>query len=105
MIYLLWRYRRIAGPVYAIDRELKRFREGDLRSHVELRPRDEFRDVADSINTSVAGLRDEIRALKQCAAALETELTAENVEKLRQALDRLKTDESEGSEPDLAGRE
>jgi methyl-accepting chemotaxis protein len=41
---------RTVGPLFHFKRIFEEIREGDTKARVRLRPRDEFRDVADSFN-------------------------------------------------------
>ena len=96
LIAICWRWsivstHRIAGPVFAIDRELKNFREGKLDFAVVLRPRDEFQDAASSINDSIHSLRDAIAGAQDLALAAEREPSADNLQQLREALARFDT--------------
>ena len=104
LIYLFWRYtinstHRVAGPVYAIDRELRKLRDGDLTFNITFRPRDQFQDSAVSINGSIEHLREEIRQIKRMASELESEPTREKAERLNEALARLNTDNTGDSQP------
>jgi hypothetical protein len=63
---------RTAGAVYAVKQRLIRLRDGDYRVALNLRPRDNLRDLMEPFNDVVAALRD--RAL---ADAAELERLAE----------------------------
>src|SRR3989338_3265541 len=36
---------KMAGPIYAFNRELQKLQKGDLTAHLELRKRDEFKEL------------------------------------------------------------
>lgn len=59
---------RIAGPVHVFTRELAKLGEGDLTCDIALRDTDMFRLEADSINSSVAALRNRVARLKHLAS-------------------------------------
>ena len=48
---------KMAGPVYAFSRELKKLQEGNLTAHLELRKRDEFKELKIPFNQWVQGLQ------------------------------------------------
>ncbi len=56
---------RTAGAVYAVKQRLIRLRDGDYRVTLNLRPRDNLRDLMEPFNDVVASLRD--RALADAA--------------------------------------
>ena len=96
LIFICWRWsivstHRIAGPVFAIDRELKNFRSGKLDVVVALRPRDEFQDAATSINDSIRSLRDDIARVQGLARAAQGDPSADNLQKLGEALAKFDT--------------
>jgi methyl-accepting chemotaxis protein len=51
----------VAGPVYRFQRILDDMKLGKLNMHVQLRKRDEFKDVADSFNQALSSLRLKLR--------------------------------------------
>jgi len=83
---------RVAGPVYAACRELDKLKEGDLRLYVQLRPNDEFRELAEAINDGVENIRVEIEEIKALAETLNTQESDNSiVEELKEKLARLNT--------------
>ena len=53
----------IAGPLHRIEKELADIGKGNLRKDIEIRKGDELKDVADSINLMIGGLRDKIKTI------------------------------------------
>ena len=53
---------RTAGAVYAVKQRLIRLRDGDYRVDLNLRPRDNLRDLMEPFNDMVASLRDRAQA-------------------------------------------
>ncbi len=51
----------VAGPVYRFQRILDDMKEGKLNMHVQLRKRDEFKEVADAFNQALSSLRVKLR--------------------------------------------
>ena len=49
--------RKVNGPIYRITKDLKLIGQGNFSSDIILRQRDEFRDVAESLNEMLARLR------------------------------------------------
>lgn len=82
---------RVAGPVYAIGRELDKLSGGDLRIAIHLRPRDEFHDTVERINRGVAHIHDEVAGIKALVAKLGANPSPEQLEELKRCLDRLIT--------------
>lgn len=48
---------RMAGPLFAFMREMKKLKEGDLTAHLELRKRDEFKELKAPFNQWVEYLQ------------------------------------------------
>lgn len=59
---------RLTGPIYRLEKFIKRIAEGDLSGNVKLRKSDQFQSFATSVNTMVDCLRqkrsDELEMLK-----------------------------------------
>lgn len=89
----IWATHRVAGPVYAIGRELCKLKDGDLMISICLRPKDEFHETSEMINSSIAELRERINAIKSVVASLDTQPSVEKVSELRNLLNALRTDE------------
>ena len=53
----------IAGPLYRIERELDDVGKGNLSKEVKVREGDEFKDLADSINTIIGALRNKVKTI------------------------------------------
>ena len=53
-----WMMERVKGPLYRISRELARIREGNLEGPINLRGKDEFKDVAEALNGMLDGMRE-----------------------------------------------
>lgn len=51
----------VLGPLFALRTTVSEVGEGNLDTRAEVRSRDELRELADSINTMIAGLRDRER--------------------------------------------
>jgi hypothetical protein len=58
-----------------------------------LRPKDEFQETSEMINSSIAELRDRINAIKSVVASLDTQPSVEKVSELKNLLNALRTDE------------
>ncbi|MBF0545903.1 MAG: methyl-accepting chemotaxis protein [Candidatus Riflebacteria bacterium] len=69
----------IAGPVYRMERVSKSIGTGDLTNFIKLRPKDELKDLADSMNEMTMGLRNKVLLIR------------ENSDKLKAILDRAKS--------------
>jgi Methyl-accepting chemotaxis protein len=83
---------RLAGPVYAACRELSRLKEGDLTVQVQLRPNDEFQELAEAINDGVGHIRKEVDELKKLVDALDPQFSdMQSVSEIKDRLSRLTT--------------
>lgn len=59
----------IAGPLYRFERTLEEMRGGNLTVSVKLRKNDELKDVGDSFNQALAGLRSKVKIERDAVAA------------------------------------
>ena len=64
----------IAGPVYRMERVARSIGEGDLTNFIKLRPKDELKDLADSMNEMTMGLRNKVSSLKDASDRVKTGL-------------------------------
>jgi len=62
---------RIAGPLYRFERALDNMNSGNLGSHIELREKDEGKELAVKINEFNATLSRSIRTLRLSTSALD----------------------------------
>ncbi len=61
----------IAGPLFRIERELRKVGGGDLTLQLRLRKGDELKDLAEAINGMVGELRQRVERLKEQAAGVQ----------------------------------
>ena len=91
------RSHRIAGPMHAITRDLRRMGDGDLTVQVKLRPRDEFLEEAKIINDAIESVRLRVQAIKnnftKMVDAQEQSERNRIAEILASELEQLQTDE------------
>ena len=73
---------RIAGPLYALMREMKKLKEGDLSAHLELRTHDEFSEIKEPFNQWVEKFRSMTHKDIETAAKICKELQS-LIEKLK----------------------
>jgi methyl-accepting chemotaxis protein len=59
----IWMIRNASGPLYRMSKDIRIIADGDLSTTVSLREKDEFQDVAESLNTMVGKLRSEFVAI------------------------------------------
>jgi len=88
---------KIAGPAYAIARDLKRLADGDLTVEIRLRKGDFHLEAADALNFTAGVLRTKMKAIKDELAKLEArrdinEETRHAVEILLQDIAYFKTE-------------
>jgi len=60
----------IAGPMYRIEKELAEIGKGNLCKNINLRKRDELKDLVDSINVMTGGLRDKIKTISDISGQI-----------------------------------
>ncbi|MDD3146567.1 MAG: methyl-accepting chemotaxis protein [Candidatus Riflebacteria bacterium] len=60
----------IAGPVYRMEKVVRNIGEGDLTHFIKLRPKDELKDLADSMNEMTMGLRNKVISFKESVATI-----------------------------------
>ncbi len=65
----------IAGPVYRMEKVVRNIGEGDLTHFIKLRPKDELKDLADSMNEMTMGLRNKIIGFKESVANIREGIT------------------------------
>ena len=90
---------RIAGPAYALARDLKRMADGDLTVEIHLRKGDFNMEAAEALNFTAEVLRTKMKAIKLELAKLETrrnidEATRQSVEQLLHDVAYFKTEPS-----------
>lgn len=73
----VWFTQRIAGPLHRMQRVTREIGEGDLTQVVMLRPSDELKELADSINLMTTGLSGRVRRLNEVVQGLEQTRGAE----------------------------
>jgi len=88
---------KIAGPAYALTRDLKRLADGDLTVEIQLRKGDFHMEAAEALNFTAEILRTRMKAIKLELAKLEArrnidEATRQTVERLLQDVAYFKTE-------------
>jgi methyl-accepting chemotaxis protein len=63
--------KKIAGPLYRLERRLQRIAAGDLREQVQLRSNDELQDLAREINHMGASLRKRLLSAREAVYTLD----------------------------------
>lgn len=83
----------IAGPVYRLEKEAGEVAKGDLSKLVRLRPRDEFKELADAFNEMCHGLAFRIQGVRRAVEAVEAENPDGDFAPVYAALDEFKLPE------------
>lgn len=78
----------LAGPVYAITREIAKLGQGDVGFRITLRPGDGFQQEALLINAAAGQLREQIHELKILVVELEQASSMAEVERISAELSR-----------------
>lgn len=88
---------KIAGQIHRVQKSLEAMKDGDLTGNLELRENDILKDLADTVNETAAGLREQIQDVKEIehqldrvAASLENREKAIHSEQQNMTLDRLR---------------
>ena len=84
----------LAGPLYRIEKAIKRAADGDLTdSRLHIRPRDEYKDLATHISTMIGTIRERLLALREgnrhietCLHQISVALEGSNVDEIRQTI-------------------
>ena len=58
IVGIVWMMKIKSGPIYRMDRDIKKISEGDLSVNITLRQKDEFQDVAAELNDMTVNIRD-----------------------------------------------
>jgi nitrogen fixation/metabolism regulation signal transduction histidine kinase len=95
---------KIAGPAYALARDLKRLADGDLTVEIRLREGDFNMEAAEALNFTAEILRTRMKAIKAELAKLEArrnidEDTRRTVERLLHDVAYFKTEPNVNSDP------
>jgi len=95
---------KIAGPAYALTRDLKRLADGDLTVEIRLREGDFNMEAADALNFTAEILRTRMKAIKAELAILEAgrnidEDTRQTIERLLHDVAYFKTEPGVNSDP------
>lgn len=81
---------RIAGPAYALSRDLKKIADGDLTVQIQLRKGDFHMETAEALNLTAGILLNKISSIKSALADLEARQDID--EATRQALEQVLLD-------------
>lgn len=84
----LQRSHALAGPVYAITREIAKLGEGDVGFRINLRPGDGFHQEALRINAAADQLREQIHEVKVLVVELEQASSMAEVARISAELSR-----------------
>jgi len=88
MLLALFLPQKIAGPIFRIEQDLQKVREGDLTKKVTLRYHDIMKELAERVNVTVADIRYLLRDTKEVQANLEVKLSDVESEEIKGLLDQ-----------------
>ncbi|MDL1955588.1 MAG: methyl-accepting chemotaxis protein [Candidatus Desulfofervidus auxilii] len=80
----------IAGPLYRIEKELKKVGEGDLTLNLRIRKNDELQDLVSVINEMIKNLNEKVKLLKLNCEKLNIALEKGDIDAARSASTELK---------------
>lgn len=64
IVVVLFISHKIAGPMFRFEKDLNEIGQGDLTKKVTLRKKDQFTDMADSLNNMTTNLHDKVLAVQ-----------------------------------------
>ncbi|MBN8217793.1 MAG: methyl-accepting chemotaxis protein [Spirochaetes bacterium] len=93
-VWFLFYTHRIAGPLFRLKRTLAELRAGDLRVRVQLRRRDDLKDLADGLNDVIIDYSSRVGELQREHAAIaklaaKKKPAAKDLDEIRKRLDAL----------------
>ena len=91
MLLALFLPQKIAGPIFRIEQDLQKVREGDLTKKVTLRCHDIMKELAEHVNMTIADMRHTIKEIKETQGNLELKLSDVESEEIKKLLDQQKT--------------
>ena len=91
MLLALFLPQKIAGPIFRIEQDLQKVREGDLTKKVTLRCHDIMKELAEHVNMTVADMRYLLKDIKEVHANIEVKLSDVESEEIKGLLDQQKT--------------
>lgn len=81
---------KVAGPLYRIETDLAKVAEGDLSTRVKLRDNDTLQDFAGRVDETIVALRQRMVEIQQRHETLESALSSDKPEQVREAAIALK---------------
>lgn len=82
--------KRIAGPIYRVEQDMKQIYTGDLTKTIRLRPYDILTELADTVNQVVGQIAQMVREVKESSRILENKIHEGSTEEAQMALKHLK---------------
>jgi len=87
---------RVSGPAYHLVKDLKSIQDGDLTVTTTFRKKDRLKNVAEALSQATSEIRRNISVAKEGLSELESKADKypeleRQIQKIKQALDRLKT--------------
>ncbi len=61
----LWLIRKITGPLYRMQKDIRKIATGDLSAGMTLRQKDELKDIAYELNIMIKSIRDRFAAINE----------------------------------------
>lgn len=77
-IFAFWIVKKISGPLYRMSTDIRKASSGDLTTEIILRERDDFRDLAEDLNSMIKNLRVNIQDIYNKYAEISRQLAKFN---------------------------
>ena len=90
MLLALFLPQKIAGPIFRIEQDLQKVREGDLTKKVALRCHDILKELAEHVNMTVSDMRYLLKDIKEVQTDLEIKLSDVESEEIKGLLEQQK---------------
>ena len=91
MILALFLPQKIAGPLYHIEKDLRKMGAGNLKVKIRLRKKDTMDDFVKAININIKELRKKVQAVKDAQGELEKSLAENQNPEVNKQMGQLKS--------------
>ncbi|MBI4697750.1 MAG: methyl-accepting chemotaxis protein, partial [Nitrospirae bacterium] len=65
VVISMWMLKKTSGPLYRMSQDIVKISQGDLTLNINLREKDEFKEVAQELNSALKNIKKLFRALNE----------------------------------------
>jgi len=87
LLLALFLPQKIAGPIFRIEQDLLQLRTGDLTKTVNLRCADILKELAESVNMTMADIGNMVKDIKESGKTLESKIIEGEAGEIKRALE------------------